>query len=76
MTAPSSSNRSSDRREEGPVIHIEAIGYPLPLKMGHVYLALPIAGIFMVIFTLENLIETWVTPASELHEAESAEEVD
>ena len=27
-------------------------------KMGHVYLALPIAGIFMVLFTLENLIET------------------
>ncbi len=44
-------------------------------KMGHVYLALPIAGIFMVIYTLENLIETLVTPASELHEAE-AEEVD
>ena len=27
-------------------------------KMGHVYLALPIAGIFMVLFTIENLIET------------------
>ena len=27
-------------------------------KMGHVYLALPIAGIFMVLFTVENLIET------------------
>lgn len=27
-------------------------------KMGHVYLALPIAGIFMVIYTVENLIET------------------
>jgi TRAP-type C4-dicarboxylate transport system permease small subunit len=27
-------------------------------KMGHVYLALPIAGIFMVIYTIENLIET------------------
>jgi TRAP-type C4-dicarboxylate transport system permease small subunit len=27
-------------------------------KMGHVYLALPIAGVFMVIYTLENLIET------------------
>lgn len=26
-------------------------------KMGHVYLALPIAGIFMVLFTFENLIE-------------------
>lgn len=45
-------------------------------KMGYVYLALPIAGVFMVIYTIENLIETLVTPASELHEAESAEEVD
>jgi len=27
-------------------------------KMGHVYLALPIAGIFMLIYTAENLIET------------------
>lgn len=27
-------------------------------KMGHVYLALPIAGIFMVLYTVENLIET------------------
>lgn len=27
-------------------------------KMGHVYLALPIAGVFMVIYTIENLIET------------------
>lgn len=27
-------------------------------KMGHVYLALPIAGVFMVIYTVENLIET------------------
>ncbi len=48
----------------------------LPLKMGYIYLALPIAGIFMVLYTIENLIETWVTPASELHEADSAEEVE
>lgn len=34
-------------------------------KMGHVYLALPIAGIFIVIFTIENLIETIVKPAGE-----------
>lgn len=27
-------------------------------KMGYVYLSLPISGIFMVLFTLENLIET------------------
>lgn len=34
-------------------------------KMGHVYLALPIAGVFMVLFTIENLIETMVKPAGE-----------
>jgi len=48
----------------------------LEWKMGHVYLALPIAGVFMVIYTIENLIETLVTPASELHESESVQEVD
>jgi TRAP-type C4-dicarboxylate transport system permease small subunit len=31
-------------------------------KMGYVYLALPISGIFMVLFTIENLIETLVAP--------------
>jgi TRAP-type C4-dicarboxylate transport system permease small subunit len=39
----------------------------LGMKMGHVYLALPIAGVFMVLFTIENLIETWVTPAGDLY---------
>lgn len=34
----------------------------LGLKMGHVYLALPIAGIFMVLYTVENLIETIAAP--------------
>ncbi|MBN2704706.1 MAG: TRAP transporter small permease [Pontiellaceae bacterium] len=46
------------------------------LKMGHVYMALPIAGVFMVLFTIENLIETLVTPASKLDEPEAAVEVD
>ncbi|QBG48076.1 TRAP transporter small permease [Verrucomicrobia bacterium S94] len=27
-------------------------------KMGHVYLALPIAGLFMMLYTIENLVET------------------
>jgi len=45
-------------------------------KMGHVYLALPIAGVFMVLFTIENMIETLVTPAAELHEAEEPEEME
>jgi TRAP-type C4-dicarboxylate transport system permease small subunit len=45
-------------------------------KMGHVYLALPIAGIFMILFTIENLIETLSTPAYELHVTDSAGKVD
>jgi TRAP-type C4-dicarboxylate transport system permease small subunit len=45
-------------------------------KMGYIYLALPIAGIFMVIYTIENLVETLTTSAAQLQEAESAEEVD
>lgn len=45
-------------------------------KMGHVYLALPISGFFMILFTLENLIETLATPAPALHEADAAEEVE
>jgi TRAP-type C4-dicarboxylate transport system permease small subunit len=48
----------------------------LPLKMGHVYLALPIAGVFMVLYTLENLIETLAAPASETHGADGAGGVD
>lgn len=39
-------------------------------KMGHVYLALPVAGIFMVLFTLENLIETICLPTPEADSAE------
>ena len=46
------------------------------LKMGHVYLAIPIAGVFMVLFAIENLIETLVTPAAQLAEPEAVEEVD
>ena len=44
-------------------------------KMGHVYLVLPIAGIFMVLFTIENLLETLATPAAQLYAADAAEEV-
>jgi len=42
----------------------------LDWQMGYVYLALPVAGIFMILFTIENLIETLVTPASVLYEPE------
>lgn len=45
-------------------------------KMGYVYLALPVSGLFMVLFTLENLIETLVTPAPKSHEADAAEEME
>ena len=45
-------------------------------KMGYVYLALPIAGCFMVLFTIENLIETLATPAGESLESGSVEELD
>jgi len=38
-------------------------------QMGYVYLALPISGIFMVLYTIENLIETLFTPAGELCES-------
>lgn len=31
------------------------------LKMGHVYLALPIAGLFIILFTIEQLLETLLT---------------
>lgn len=35
-------------------------------KMGYVYLALPISGVFMVLYTIENLLETIATPANEM----------
>lgn len=47
-----------------------------PLMKGHIYLALPIAGVFMILFTVENLIETLATPPSALHEADAAGEVE
>ncbi len=34
-------------------------------KMGHVYLALPIAGVFMILFTVEQLLETLLTTESQ-----------
>jgi len=38
----------------------------LGLKMGYVYLALPISGFFIALFTIENMLETWMTPAEKL----------
>ena len=34
-----------------------ALGPQIGLRMGHVYLALPIAGAFMIIFTVERILE-------------------
>lgn len=39
-------------------------------KMGHVYLVIPIAGFFMVLFTIENLRVTLKTSAAELAQTE------
>lgn len=45
-------------------------------KMGYVYLALPISGFFMVLFTIENLLETFMTSSAALPEAETVGEVE
>jgi len=52
---------------------LEQMTPALGWKMGYVYLAAPISGFFMVLFTLENLYEIVVTPAAELHEADGEE---
>ncbi len=63
-------------RVVGDALAMEQMTPALGWKMGYVYLALPIAGIFMVLFTLENLLETIATPPANLHEADAVEEVD
>lgn len=44
-------------------------------KMGHVYLALPIAGLFMVLYTLENIVETLRATPEQLRQTEAQLEV-
>lgn len=39
-------------------LQMEQLTPALGWKMGHVYLALPIAGFFILVFTLENLVQT------------------
>ena len=52
------------------LIAIGSLSFEWPgLKMGQVYLALPIAGAFMIVFTVEQMLETLLTPASENKEA-------
>ena len=43
--------------------------------MGYIYLALPISGLFMVIYTLENLVETLASSPDKLEEPKG-EEID
>ncbi|WP_201774640.1 TRAP transporter small permease [Kiritimatiella glycovorans] len=53
-------------------LNMEQMTPALGWKMGYVYLALPIAGVFMVLYTLENLAETL---AARPHDANAPEEV-
>ena len=46
---------------------VEQMTPALGWKMGYVYLALPVSGVFIVIYTIENLLETIATPANKLH---------
>lgn len=55
---------------------LEQMTPALGWKMGHVYLALPLAGIFMVLFTVENLLETLMAPADQISEADAVGEVE
>jgi len=56
---------SGGSRVVGDALAMEQMTPALGWKMGHVYLALPIAGIFMVIYTIENLIETLTSKVEE-----------
>ena len=55
---------------------VEQMTPALGWKMGYVYLVLPISGCFMLLFTIENLIETLTTPTGELPVAESTGDSD
>ncbi|MEI7900698.1 MAG: TRAP transporter small permease [bacterium] len=46
----------------------------LPLTRGMVYLALPLGGVFMILFALENLISIIMTPAELLGAQTKSEE--
>ena len=46
---------------------VEQMTPAIGLKMGHVYLALPIAGVFMVLYTVENLVETLCSKSGEVN---------
>lgn len=42
----------------GEALNLEQTTPALGWKMGYVYLALPISGLFVVLYTVENLVET------------------
>lgn len=52
---------------------LEQMTPALGWKMGYVYMVLPIAGVFMVLYTIENLIETLYTPVEDAETEGSAE---
>lgn len=55
---------------------MEQVTPALGWKMGYVYLALPFAGVFMVIYTIDNLLETLATPAENSVDESVGESVD
>ncbi len=63
-------------RVVGNALAMDQMTPALGLKMGYVYLALPIAGVFILLFTLENLIETVAKPACESDTPEPPGEMD
>ncbi len=51
-------------------LSMELMTPALGWKMGHVYIALPVAGFFMVLFTIENLLESLGASVNENDETE------
>jgi TRAP-type C4-dicarboxylate transport system permease small subunit len=47
----------------------------LGLEKGYVYLVLPVSGFFMVLFTIENILELLNQPATAIGEAETESDV-
>lgn len=54
-------------------LNMEQLTPALGWKMGYVYLAIPLAGFFMVFFTIEHLVKAIQTPAEPLEEATDSE---
>ena len=52
---------------------LEQMTPALGWKMGYVYSVLPLSGLFMLLFTLDNFLETWKAPAEVADSADVAE---